>query len=120
MASFEHALIGKAHVIRLKGDFDLPEHAAALSDAVDQYASLDAPCVVVNWAAVRRMNSLGFAELIKLESKIPPGGEVRHCCLSEWWRKAITILYHEYPANYFNTEQEAVDSCGRSTRPEAP
>jgi anti-anti-sigma regulatory factor len=115
MERFEHAVVNRAHVLRLHGVFvmdDDPE-AEVLVDTLVGCHTAQTPCVVVNWAGVRHWNSVGLGGLMRGERKIHKlGGHYRNCGLTENQKKLLSMLkMFELPWNIFETEADAVRAC---------
>ena len=116
MGDFEHAVIGRAHVIRLIGDFTEDEHATILSEELRRSVPVEAPCLVVNWAKIKSVSARVLWALIAGIER--PGSRVRHCSLSTRNLEMLKILMHvDHFPNVFETEGEAIDSCVDAEQP---
>ena len=118
---FEHAVIGRICVLRPIGDFGGDEAAEALARELTRRAARQWTCVVVNCQRVTRVKAPALVALRTMEARVTShGGHVRYCGLSDMHREWLSREKgtKDLP-DVFETEQEAIDSCGGSERPTA-
>ena len=121
MPEFEHAVIGSICVIRPIGDFGDHEAAVALAQELTRHAVRQWTCVVVNCLRVTRIKAPALVALRTMEERVRAhGGHVRYCGVSDVHREWLSREQRTGALpDVFETEQEAIDSCGGSERPTA-
>jgi hypothetical protein len=121
MPDFEHAVIGAACVLRPIGDFGEPEAAEALGEELFRYCRREAVCLVVNWERITQVKALALVALRTTEERMTSlRGCVRHCALSVRHKELLRLWKRtDKLADVFETEKEAIESCGYSERERA-
>jgi anti-anti-sigma regulatory factor len=123
MADCEHELVGRAHVIRPRGEFAGPVGEGLLGQALSACLEDRSQCVVVNWAGIARLDSLCLGAVVLGEAAIHKhGGQYRNCCLTREHLLLVSIAkVGGFRWRIVATEEEAVRQCpdlGGATAPE--
>ncbi len=103
--------VGTAWVIRLEGWFISDQDAVLIQEAIAN-APADARCVVVNWSGILHINSTSLGALMRGElDATNQGRQYRNCAYSERASRIVRIFRKNFPWNYFETEEQAVQAC---------
>lgn len=106
--------VGTVWVIRLEGWF-ISDHDATLIQEAIASTPADVRCVVLNWSGIVRINSTSLGAAMRGALDLSKQNRhYRNCAFSERAARITNIFRHSFPWNYFDTEEEAVQSCAGS------